>query len=356
MALLEVVEHLEAGGRSGSVWPGERTSTTGPLDARATMPATRRTSVEPCQAKVALERPSARIGPRRGRTPPVQGGSTVQVPTATPGVTAVAAQPASCGSPGSGDLVCELLGDREGFGKGHPGASREVASHGRRRTLGCVCSDSGESEQRLDVLVCDGRRAQRRRVPVEPTAGVECHGAERSDRPSVPSSARVVRLPLAMDKSPERRAAGGGATPGPLRLVGAWAEGRALVGSDPLVVVEGCAGPVRRSSTRSPRSQVACRAPPAEAGSVTRLRPRTADRELPASATAGPCPYRASVLAFYDHLLPVTDRASGGSRRSGRDEQCERLEARLSLWRRRVGRARTEPGGSSAGHSPVPAT
>lgn len=74
-----------------------------------------------------------------------------------------------------GDLVRELVGSREGFGKGHSRPRGEVASHRRRRTLGRMCCDPGECEQRLDVLVCDGRRAQSRRVPVKPSAGIKCH-------------------------------------------------------------------------------------------------------------------------------------------------------------------------------------
>jgi len=46
-------------GSKGSDWPRERTSTTGPPTPRATIPATRRTRVEPCHSKRASNSPSA---------------------------------------------------------------------------------------------------------------------------------------------------------------------------------------------------------------------------------------------------------------------------------------------------------
>jgi len=73
------------------------------------------------------------------------------------------------------DLVRQAAADCESFDYRHTRAGREVASNGRRQTLRSVCSDSGESEERLDVFVCDGWRTQCRCVPVEPTTGVECH-------------------------------------------------------------------------------------------------------------------------------------------------------------------------------------
>ncbi len=44
-------------GSKGSDWPRERTSTTGPPTPRATIPATRRTRVEPCHSKAGFEQP-----------------------------------------------------------------------------------------------------------------------------------------------------------------------------------------------------------------------------------------------------------------------------------------------------------
>ena len=41
-------------GRSGRSWPVARTTTTGPLVARATIPTVRRSSVDPCHSRAAL--------------------------------------------------------------------------------------------------------------------------------------------------------------------------------------------------------------------------------------------------------------------------------------------------------------
>jgi len=72
-------------------------------------------------------------------------------------------------------LVRETPGSCEGFGKWHACPGREVARDGGGRTLGCMGGDSSEREERLDLVVCDGRRAESRCVPVEPTTSVECH-------------------------------------------------------------------------------------------------------------------------------------------------------------------------------------
>ncbi len=47
----------KSSGSKGSDWPRERTSTTGPPTPRATIPATRRTRVEPCHSKAGFEQP-----------------------------------------------------------------------------------------------------------------------------------------------------------------------------------------------------------------------------------------------------------------------------------------------------------
>lgn len=70
------------------------------------------------------------------------------------------------------EVICQSACDRHGVGEGHACAGGEVATNGRRRTLRCMRSDSGEREERLNVVVGDGRQAQCCCVLVEPTARV----------------------------------------------------------------------------------------------------------------------------------------------------------------------------------------
>src|ERR1039458_7979443 len=67
--------------------------------------------------------------------------------------------------------------------------------------------------------------------------------AERSEPARVPPSARVVRVPLAMDKSPSTVLRAAGRDARPFALFGSWSGASALVGSEPLLVVEDAADP-----------------------------------------------------------------------------------------------------------------
>ena len=60
-----------SGGRSGSCWPGARTTITGPVTARATTETVRRSRVEPCQSRAALGEPMREERPPASTTPAV---------------------------------------------------------------------------------------------------------------------------------------------------------------------------------------------------------------------------------------------------------------------------------------------
>jgi para-aminobenzoate synthetase/4-amino-4-deoxychorismate lyase len=57
-----------------------------------------------------------------------------------------------------------------------------------------------------------------------------------------------------------------------------------------------------------------------------------------------PVPVPRSILAFYDHLLTRDDTGSWWFEALWSDEQSDRLESRLSLWRRRASEPAEEPG------------
>lgn len=130
----------------------------------------------------------------------------------------------------------------------------------------------------------------------------------------------------------------------PFALIGAWAGGRTIIGSNPLVAVEGAADPF---SVLESHPVVATSEPAAIGGGwvgylgygLGRLVER-----LPAPPPR-PVPLPTSVLAFYDHVLVRDPSGQWWFEALWSDEQSERLEARLSQWQSRAG-DREQPGGS----------
>ena len=173
-------------------------------------------------------------------------------------------------------------------------------------------------------------------------------GAERSETARVPPSARVVRVPLATGKSPSAvlRAAGG--DPRPFALFGSWSGGRALVGSDPILVVEDAHDPFALLDVQP---EIAAVMPGATGGGwvgylgyglgrlVERLPPQP----------PRPVPVASSILGFYDHLVVCDDSGNWWFEALWSDEQSERLESRLKEWRRRAGEPEAVPGRHECG-------
>jgi para-aminobenzoate synthetase/4-amino-4-deoxychorismate lyase len=154
--------------------------------------------------------------------------------------------------------------------------------------------------------------------------------------------------PLEMDKSLAAVLRAAGTDAGPFALFGAWANGRALVGSDPLVVKEGSEDPF---CLLDEQPAVTGAVPGAVGGGwvgylgygLSRLVER-----LP-EPPHRPVPLPGSVLAFYDHLLVRDGSGKWWFEALWSNEQAERLELRLSQWRRRALEPEIEAGGFACG-------
>jgi len=181
--------------------------------------------------------------------------------------------------------------------------------------------------------------------------------AERSESARVPPSARVVRVPLAMHKSPSAVLRAAGRDARPFALVGSWSGGRALVGSDPLLVVEDADDPF---AVLDRQPEITATLPGATGGGwvgylgyglgqlVERLPPPRRPVRLPGS-----------ILGFYDHLVACDDSGNWWFEALWSDEQSERLEARLFEWLRRADEPEMRTGEFECGtfHSrPAPET
>jgi para-aminobenzoate synthetase/4-amino-4-deoxychorismate lyase len=172
--------------------------------------------------------------------------------------------------------------------------------------------------------------------------------AERSYPAGIPFSATVRRFPLAMDKTPSEVLRAASLDERPFALLGAWADGRALVGSDPVFAVEGAEDPFALLDLQP---AVTATEPAAVGGGwvgylgygLARLIER-----LPVPPPR-PVPLPTSVLAFYDHLLVREVTGQWWFEALWSDEQSERLEARLSRWQRRAGEAEEPVGSYSCG-------
>ena len=150
----------------------------------------------------------------------------------------------------------------------------------------------------------------------------------------VPPSVRVVRAPLALRASPSEVLRAASAEARPFALVGAWAGGGALVGSDPLVVLEDAGDPFAVFDNQPEVTSGLAGATGGGwvgylgyglGGLVERL-PSPPDR---------PVPVPGSILAFYDHVLRCDADGAWWFEALWSDEQSERLEARLDAWQRR---------------------
>jgi para-aminobenzoate synthetase/4-amino-4-deoxychorismate lyase len=146
-----------------------------------------------------------------------------------------------------------------------------------------------------------------------------------------------------MTKSPEavlRAAAGDDA---PFALVGAWGGRRALVGSDPLLVVEDSEDPF---ALVDEQPEITCDVPGATGGGwVGYLGYGLGGliEKLP-SQRFRPVALPGSVLGFYDHLLACDRSGQWWFEALWSSGQSERLERRLELWRRRAAEPDPEPG------------
>ena len=160
--------------------------------------------------------------------------------------------------------------------------------------------------------------------------------AERSESARVPPSARVVRVPLAMDKSPSAVLRAAGRDARPFALVGSWSGGRALVGSDPLVVVETLTT-LSPCSTASPRSRPPCPAPLVAGGSGISATDWADWSSGSRRRHGAPCRCRARYWASTTTWWRVTTSGNWWFEALWSDEQSERLEARLFEWLRRAG-------------------
>src|ERR1035438_1029773 len=126
--------------------------------------------------------------------------------------------------------------------------------------------------------------------------------AERSYLTGVPSSARVLRVPLGMDKSPAAVLRATARDARPFALVGAWAGGLSVVGSDPLVVIDGASDPF---AVVDEQPVITDPLPDAVGGGWVGYLGYDLGRlieRLP-QPLRRPIALPSSTLAFYDHLL-----------------------------------------------------
>ena len=147
-----------------------------------------------------------------------------------------------------------------------------------------------------------------------------------------------------MEKSPSAvlRTARGDARP--FALFGSWSGGRALVGSEPLLVVEDAADPFALFDLQP---KVTTNVPGAIGGGWVGYLGYDLGRlieKLP-SPPPRPVPVPRSILAFYDHLVVGDQSGKWWFEALWSEEQSDRLESRLGEWLRRADAPDTEPGG-----------
>ena len=165
---------------------------------------------------------------------------------------------------------------------------------------------------------------------------------------AVPRSARVVRVPLALKATPTAVLRAAGSEVQPFALVGAWSGGGALVGSDPLVVVEDADDPF---AVLDDQPEITGSAEGATGGGwvgylgygLGRLVERLAD------PPRRPVPLPRSIFAFYDHLLRHDRSGNWWFEALWSDEQSDRLESTARGWRHRVVEPVTGTGGFKCG-------
>jgi len=150
----------------------------------------------------------------------------------------------------------------------------------------------------------------------------------------VPLSAHAVRVPLAMERSPSAVLRAARTDARPFALVGAWSGGHALVGSDPLLVVEDADDPFalldqQPEITGTPE----CVTGGGWVGYLGYELGRLVERLPPPPRR--PVPVPTSILAFYDHALRRDDEGKWWFEALWSDEQSERLASRLEVWQRR---------------------
>ena len=146
-----------------------------------------------------------------------------------------------------------------------------------------------------------------------------------------------------MDKSPSDVLRAAGRDAHPFALFGAWSHASALVGSDPLVVSVEAGDPF---SLLDEQPEITATVTGATGGGwvgylgygLGRLVERLPDPPPRPVAVPG------SILAFYDHLLARDQSGNWWFEALWSKEQSERLEARLSEWRRRAGEPAPEAG------------
>jgi len=167
--------------------------------------------------------------------------------------------------------------------------------------------------------------------------------AERSEQRAVPFSARVVKLPLTKAKTVAAMLRAAGADEWPFALVGAWGGKRALIGSDPLLVVEGCRDPF---ALVDQQPKITAAVPGATGGGwVGYLGYGLGGQieRLP-DPPRRPVPVPSSLLAFYDHVLALDNAGQWWFEALWSNEQSERLERRLESWKRRASEPEATPG------------
>ena len=172
--------------------------------------------------------------------------------------------------------------------------------------------------------------------------------AERSELTGLPSSARVVRTPLTTAKTVKSVLRAACDDERPFALVGVWGGRRAFVGSDPLLVVEGCDDPF---SLFDRQPEITDTLPGATGGGWVGYLGYGLGAQierLPASPPR-PVPVPSSLLAFYDHVLVLDDAGQWWFEALWSNEQSERLEGRLELWKHRAAGPEATPGTFSCG-------
>ena len=172
--------------------------------------------------------------------------------------------------------------------------------------------------------------------------------AERSHPAQVPFSALAVRVPLNMDKPPSAVLRAAGRDARPFGLVGGWAGGQALIGSDPLVVVERSQDPF---AVLDHQPMVKTSLPGITGGGWVGYLGYDLGRmieRLPVPPHR-PVPMASSILAFYDHLVVLDQSGQWWFEALWSNEQAERLESRLSLWQRRARESEQASGGFECG-------
>ena len=139
-----------------------------------------------------------------------------------------------------------------------------------------------------------------------------------------------------MDKSPSTVLRAAGRDARPFALFGSWSGASALVGSDPLLVVEDAADPF---AVFDRQPEITTTIPGATGGGWVGYLGyglgRLVERLPPPPRR--PVPLPSSILGFYDHLVVRDDLGNWWFEALWSEEQSERLESRLSEWQRRAG-------------------